>query len=146
MNDIKSYATTYSLVSPMLTDMYQISMTYAYWKAGKHEDHAVFDLFFRKNPFGGEYCIFAGLDEVLKLLSSFRFSPEDVDYLKSLMPHCEVKFFDYLLTLNCSKMKIYSITDGTVVFPKIPLLRVEGPLCVGQLLETILLNLTNYPS
>lgn len=65
---------TNSLVTPLLTDMYQISMTYAYWKNGKTEDSAVFDLFFRKNPFQGEYCIFAGLDEALKFMSSFRFT------------------------------------------------------------------------
>jgi hypothetical protein len=64
---------TNSLVSPILTDMYQLSMTYAYWKNNKHEDPAVFDLFFRKNPFGGEYCIFAGLDEVLKFVSHYRY-------------------------------------------------------------------------
>ena len=63
---------TNSLVTPMLTDMYQISMTYAYWKNGKTNDAAVFDLFFRKNPFHGEYCIFGGLDEVLKFLVSFK--------------------------------------------------------------------------
>lgn len=61
-----------SLVTPLLTDMYQISMAYAYWKTGRHADFAVFDLFFRKPPFGGEYCIFAGLDEVLSFISTYR--------------------------------------------------------------------------
>lgn len=73
---------TNSLVSPMLTDMYQITMVYAYWKAGKHDEFAVFDLFFRKNPFGGEFCIFAGLDEVLKFVQHFRFTHEDIEYLR----------------------------------------------------------------
>jgi nicotinate phosphoribosyltransferase len=62
---------TNSLVTPLLTDMYQISMAYAYWKNNKHNDHAVFELFFRKNPFSGEYCIFTGLDEVLKFLAHY---------------------------------------------------------------------------
>lgn len=75
---------TNSLVTPMLTDMYQITMVYAYWKAGKHDEFAVFDLFFRKNPFGGEFCIFAGLDEVLKFVQHFRFTDEDVEYLRSV--------------------------------------------------------------
>lgn len=63
---------TNALVSPMLTDMYQISMAYAYWVDNKHNDIAVFDVFFRKNPFGGEYCIFAGQDEVVKYLHSYK--------------------------------------------------------------------------
>lgn len=63
---------TNSLVGPLLTDMYQITMTYGYWRDNKANDQAVFDLFFRKSPFGGEYCIFAGQDEVLKFVSTFR--------------------------------------------------------------------------
>ena len=62
-----------SLVTPMLTDMYQVSMAYAHWKNGKIDDEATFDLFFRKPPFHGEYCIFAGLDEVLKFISTFKY-------------------------------------------------------------------------
>jgi len=62
-----------SLVSPMLTDMYQISMAYAYWINGKQNDQAVFDVFFRRNPFAGEYCIFAGQDEVIKYLHNYRY-------------------------------------------------------------------------
>ena len=107
---------TNSLVSPMLTDMYQISMTYAHWKNKKVDQHAVFDLFFRTNPFHGEFCIFAGLDEVLRLLKTFRFHAEDVKYLQSLMPNCEAEFFDWLLTLDCSKTKVYSLEEGSVRF------------------------------
>lgn len=62
------------------------------------------------------------------------------------MPHCEGAFFQYLKDLDCSRTVLYAIQDGTVVFPKIPLIRVEGPLAVGQLLETTLLNLVNFPS
>lgn len=63
---------TNSLVTPLLTDMYQVSMAYAYWKQGRHEHQAVFELFFRKNPFGGEFCVFAGLDEVLRFVSNYQ--------------------------------------------------------------------------
>ena len=59
------------------TDLYQITMAYAYWKTGQHRRPAHFKLFFRKNPFGGSFTIFAGLDEVLNLLASFRFSESD---------------------------------------------------------------------
>jgi nicotinate phosphoribosyltransferase len=115
-------------------------------KAGRHNDHAVFDLFFRKNPFKGEFCVFAGLDEVQKHLSAFKFTVSDIEYLKTVLVNCDSGFFDYLLTLDCSKMRVFAVQSGTVVFPKIPLLRIEGPLCVGQLLETTLLNLINFPS
>jgi nicotinate phosphoribosyltransferase len=62
------------LVTPLLTDMYQISMVYGYWKNNKHNDYAIFELFFRKSPFGGEYTVFAGLDEVLKFLGNFKYA------------------------------------------------------------------------
>lgn len=68
-------------------------MTYAYWKAGRHLEYAVFDMFFRKSPFEGEFTIFAGLDEAIKLVQTFRFTPEHVDYLKSLLPMCEPEFW-----------------------------------------------------
>ena len=87
-------------VSPMLTDMYQISMTYAYWKAGKVDEHAVFDLFFRKAPFSGEFAIFAGLDEVLPLLENFKFTASDIDYLRTILPGADSAFFTWLLTLG----------------------------------------------
>ena len=130
----------------MLNDMYQLTMAYAYWKAGRHEDHAVFELFFRKCPFHGEFTIFAGLDEVLKYLHDFKFTPSDIAYLKTIMPGCDANFFTYLSTLTCSGMTICALEEGTLCFPRIPLLRLSGPLVVGQLLETTLLTLVNYPS
>lgn len=106
----------------------------------------MFDLFFRKNPFGGEFCIFAGLDECLGYVSTFEFQDDDIDYLRTIMPHCENEFWVYLRGLDCSEMKIYAQQEGALVFPREPLIRVEGPLAVGQLLETCLLNLVNFPS
>jgi nicotinate phosphoribosyltransferase len=98
----------------MLTDMYQISMTYAHWKHGKCDQHAVFDLFFRKSPFGGEYCVIAGLDEVVKYIASFKFTAEDAAYLQSIMPSCDPQFFVWLQTLDCSKIKVFAIDEGSV--------------------------------
>lgn len=133
-----------SLVRAMLTDMYQISMVYAYWRAGRHNEHAVFDVFFRKPPFGGEFTVFAGLEESLRFIQTFEFRPDEVDFLRTVMPSADPAFFDYLLHLDPSCLLVYSVAEGTVVFPRAPVMRVEGPLAVCQLLETTLLNLTNF--
>ncbi|CAM9388767.1 unnamed protein product [Chrysoparadoxa australica] len=133
------------LVKPLLTDAYQLTMAYAYWKAGRANESAVFDLFFRKCPFKGEYTVFAGLQEALSLIRAFSFSEEDVAYIRSaLLPHAEDAFFSWLSSLDCRDLKVYAIKEGTLVFPRVPLLRIEGPLGVGQLLETVLLNAINY--
>ena len=137
---------TNQLVNPMLTDFYQITMAYAYWKAGVHEEEAVFDLFFRKNPFGGEFAIYAGLEEKLRLFENFHFTDDHIAYLKEQMPQCQKGFFDWLKRVDCSNMKIYALKEGTVAYPRVPLMRVQGPIAVAQLLETATLTLTNYPS
>lgn len=137
---------TNQLVNPMLTDFYQITMAYAYWKAGVHEGEAVFDLFFRKNPFGGEFAIYAGLEEKLRLFENFRFTDDHIAYLKDQMQQCEKGFFDWLKSVDCSKIKIYALKEGTISYPRVPLIRVQGPIAVAQLLETSTLTLTNYPS
>uniref|UniRef100_A0A1B6F2C5 Nicotinate phosphoribosyltransferase n=1 Tax=Cuerna arida TaxID=1464854 RepID=A0A1B6F2C5_9HEMI len=135
------------IVQPLLTDLYQITMAYAYWKSGKTEDTAVFDLFFRQNPFQGEFTIFAGLDECLKFLQNFHYSNSDIAYLKAtLPPSTEEDFFVFLRHLNVKDVIVYAIEEGSVAFPKVPLMRVEGPLIIVQLLETTLLTLVNYAS
>ena len=86
-----------TVVQPLLTDLYQLSMAYAYWKAGKKDDVAVFDLYFRKNPFQGEFTIFAGLEDCLKFLEEFSYSKCDIEYLQSVFPDgTDPAFFDYL--------------------------------------------------
>ncbi|XP_057870000.1 nicotinate phosphoribosyltransferase 1 isoform X1 [Cryptomeria japonica] len=138
---------TNPMLSPLLTDLYQFTMAYAYWKAGKHLDRAVFDLFFRKNPFGGEYTVFAGLEECIRFAANFKFREEEVDFLRTVLPTtCEEGFFDYLRGVDCLDIEIYAIPEGSVVFPKIPLIRVEGPVALVQLLETPFVNLVNYAS
>ncbi|XP_039117117.1 nicotinate phosphoribosyltransferase 2-like [Dioscorea cayenensis subsp. rotundata] len=137
---------TNPMVTPLLTDLYQFTMAYAYWKAGKHLERAVFDLYFRKNPFGGEYTVFAGLEECIRLIANFKFKEEEISFLRSVMPTSEDGFFDYLRSINCSDVEVYAISEGSVVFPKVPLMRVEGPVAVVQLLETPFVNLVNYAS
>ncbi|XP_049521610.1 nicotinate phosphoribosyltransferase isoform X2 [Dermacentor silvarum] len=135
------------VVQPLLTDLYQITMAYAYWKSGKHDDGAVFDLFFRKNPFQGEFTVFAGLEDCIRFLQAFRYSKSDIEYLKTILPaSVDPAYYDYLSSLTAEKVKLYAVPEGTVVFPRVPLIRVEGPLAVLQLLETTLLNLVNYAS
>lgn len=136
-----------SIVQPLLTDLYQITMAYAYWKAEKISSYAVFDLFFRKNPFQGEFTIFAGLEECLKFLDKFAYSASDINYIRQILPsYVEEEFYVFLSTLDASEIKLYSVQEGTVVFPRVPMLRVEGPLILVQLLETTFLNLVNFAS
>ena len=137
-----------ALVTALLTDTYQLTMAYAYWRNGTHDRHAVFELFFRANPFNGEFTVFAGLEEALRYVSNFGFTRDDVAYLKStpVGANMEEEFFDFLLTLDGRELKVYAQHEGSVVFPRVPLLRVEGPLAVVQLLETTLLCLVNYAS
>ncbi|XP_064597127.1 nicotinate phosphoribosyltransferase-like [Liolophura sinensis] len=135
------------IIQPLLTDLYQITMAYAYWKSDKRDDIAVFDLYFRKNPFRGEFTLFAGLEECLKFLQHFSFSDSDISYIKSVLPkETENEFFEYLRSVNTDGITLYAIPEGTVVFPKVPLLIIQGPLPIVQLMETTMLNLINYAS
>jgi len=121
-------------------------MAYAYWRAGRADEHSVFDLFFRKHPFQGEFTIFAGLEEVLRLCASYSFTPDDIAVLRAKFPSWDAAFWDYLGALDCSKVKIFAVDEGSIVIPRIPLIRVEGPLGICQLLETTMLVLINYAS
>jgi nicotinate phosphoribosyltransferase len=134
------------MVTPLLTDLYQFTMAYAYWKAGKHLDQAVFDLYFRKNPFGGEYTVFGGLEECIRFIANFKLNEDEIAFLRSTMPTCEDGFFAYLREIDCSDVAVYAIPEGSIVFPKVPLMRIEGPVAVIQLLETPFLSLVNYAS
>jgi len=133
-------------VQPLLTDLYQVTMAYAYWKSGKTKDEASFDLFFRKSPFKGEFTIFAGLSDCLTFLSSFKLSSSDISYLRSCLPDCEEEFFTYLATMDSKEVQVVAMEEGSVCFPRIPLMKVKGPLVLVQLLETVFLNLVNYSS
>jgi nicotinate phosphoribosyltransferase len=134
--------------TPLLTDLYQLTMAAGYWKCGKAEQEAVFHLFFRKLPFAGGYALAAGLGDVVEWLQGFRFGREELDYLATLpgrdgRPLFESGFLAYL-----GKMKwrcdVDAIPEGTVVFPHEPLIRVRGPLVQAQLVETALLNIVNF--
>jgi len=83
---------------------------------------------------------------VVRLVSSFRFKDSQLQQLRGLMPECEEAFFTWLATVDCSNVKVYSLPEGTVCFPRIPMIRVEGPMAIAQMLETTLLTLVNFPS
>jgi nicotinate phosphoribosyltransferase len=194
--------------SMLLNDAYQLTMAYAYWRSGKHEDEAVFEYFFRTPPFGGEFTVFGGLADFLDVVQNFRFGAETIEYLKhgtfvtkeecaeefeagllygnirptaaggfeklaltvragsgdevvdwvpatyptdgrwvpGLLAGCEPDFFDWLATVDCSRVQIYTMREGTMVFPKEPIVRVKGPLAITQLLETPVLYALNFPT
>lgn len=132
----------------LLTDLYELTMAYGYWKLGRAEDEAVFHLIFRRNPFRGGYTVAAGLGYVVDFLRAFRFESSDIEYLSSLTgndgrPLFDRGFLDYLrkLELTC---EIDAMPEGTVVFPQEPLVRVKGPILQAQILETPLLNMINF--
>lgn len=135
------------MISPLLTDLYQLTMAYGYWKLGMHNNEAVFHQIFRNHPFQGHYAVASGLASVVELLRDFRFSSEDITYLKGLsvakQPLFSREFLNYLSTLTFT-CDLDAIPEGTVVFANEPLLRIKGPLLQGQLLESILLNLVNF--
>eukprot|EP00300_Choanocystis_sp_HF-7_P001607 c11294_g1_i1.p1 GENE.c11294_g1_i1~~c11294_g1_i1.p1 ORF type:complete len:547 (-),score=101.31 c11294_g1_i1:46-1578(-) len=118
-------------------------MALGHFECRRHEKPATFDLFFRKCPFGGEYAVFSGLEDCLRYLSEFKFGPAHIDYLRTILPPNE-PFLSYLANLNTSEVKVYALEEGSLCFPRIPLLRVEGPLGICQILETALLNCVNF--
>ncbi len=138
------YRTSLSL----LTDLYQVTMAYSYWKAEIQDHEAVFSLHFRRHPFGGGYTIACGLEYVIDYLRRFGLGSEEIGYLATLEGNdgkrlFEPAFLDYLAELELS-CEIDAVAEGTPVFPYEPLVRVRGPVIQCQLLETPLLNLVNF--
>ncbi len=132
----------------LLTDMYQLTMAYGYWRLGRADQQATFHLYFRELPFGSGFAIAAGLDPALQYLENLRFDESDVAYLATLTGHdgqslFEVDFLDYLREFRFT-CDVDAIREGSVVFPNQPLLRVTGPILQCQLVETPLLNLVNF--
>lgn len=124
------------------TDLYQINMSEAYWADGMHERKAVFELFFRKLPFGNGYALFAGLERVLDYLKNFKFTDSDLAYLQEELGYKD-DFIEYLRTVRFTG-DVYSVVEGELVFQNEALIRVEAPLVEAQLIETALLNIVNY--
>jgi nicotinate phosphoribosyltransferase len=132
----------------LLTDFYQLTMAYGYWKAGKADQQAVFNLFFRKHPFQGGFTVAAGLEYVVDYCNNFSFSKEDLAFLGNMKNGEDNQLFEKEFLVYLGKMKfscdVEAVEEGTVVFPNTPLIRVKGPLIQCQLLETPLLNMVNF--
>jgi nicotinate phosphoribosyltransferase len=132
----------------LLTDLYQLTMAYGYWKSRTYDKEAVFHLFFRQNPFGGGFTLACGLTRALEFVERLRFDEEDLAYVATLAGNdgralFDAAFLDELRAMRFS-CDIDAIPEGTVVFPHEPLLRVRGPILQAQLLETALLNIVNF--
>lgn len=128
--------------SPLLTDLYELTMLAGYLEEGMSETPAVFDLFFRQSPFLGGYAIFAGLEPALHYLENLSFTADDIEYLASLN-HFKPRFLDYLRTFRF-RGRLIAPPEGSVVFGLEPLLTVEGTLAEAQFVETALLNIINF--
>ena len=124
----------------LLTDEYEFTMSETYFKNGKKDEIAVFDVFFRKVPTNGGYAIMAGLDKVIEYISNLHFGEEEISYLKR--GGYDENFIEYLKNFKFTG-NIYAIPDGTPVFPNEPIITVEAPIIEAQVVETAILSLVN---
>lgn len=124
------------------TDLYQINMAESYWADGIHNRKAVFEIYFRKMPFGNGYAVFAGLERMLEYLKNFHFSDSDIAYLTDELGYNK-DFIDYLKNIHFTGT-MYSMVEGEIVFANEPIVRIEAPLVEAQLVETALLNIVNF--
>lgn len=127
----------------LLTDLYELTMMQGYFK-NPTDQVVVFDVFYRKNPSGSAYAIAAGLDQVIEYIKDLHFTTEDVDYLRTLGLF-EEDFLEYLRGFHFTG-DLYAIPEGTVVFPREPLVKVIAPVMEAQLIETAVLTLINHQS
>lgn len=128
----------------LLTDLYELTMMQGYFKEKDANETVIFDAFYRDNPAGGGYAICAGLDQVIEYIKNLHFDDEDIDYLRTVGLFDE-DFLDYLRSFHFSG-DIYAIPEGTVIFPREPIVKVIAPIMEAQLIETALLNIVNHQS
>lgn len=126
----------------MMTDLYQLTMMYGYWKHGMKNNKAVFDLFYRKQAETTSHAIAAGLEQAVEYIEKLCFDADDLDYLRSLHLFDE----DFLKMLSTFRFTgdIDAVPEGTIVFPSEPIIRVTAPIMEAQLVETALLNIINH--
>ncbi len=130
-------------ISPLFTDLYQLTMLCAYLNSGKRE-WASFELFVRKLPKNRNYLVYAGLEDVVNIVENFKFSKDDIDYLYSLRLFPDW-FLDFLREFKFEG-RVFSMPEGSLFFPHEPVLRVEAPIYEAQLLETVVMNQVHISS
>ena len=128
----------------MVMDLYEMTMANGYYKKEGYEEYVTFDVFYRKNPDGAGFAIFAGLEQVLDYLENMHFEKEDIDYLRALNLYDE-KFLTWLTNYRF-RGNVYAMKEGTVMYPNEPILTVNAPLIDAQLVETALLAQINHQS
>ena len=127
--------------SPLLTDLYELTMLQAYYERGM-TDPAVFELFVRKLPPKRDFLVAAGLEQALDFIEGMRFGEEELDWIRTC-GHFKPAFADRLAKLRFTG-DVHALPEGTILFPNEPLLRVTAPLPEAQLLETRVLNLVHF--
>lgn len=125
----------------MMTDFYELTMSQAYFNAGKKDEEAVFDAFFRKNPLDGGYAVMGGVDRIINFINNAHFNEEDIEYLRQTGQFTE-EFLNYLKDFKFTG-SIYAVPDGTPVFANEPIVTVKAPIIEAQIIETILLSYLN---
>ena len=128
----------------LMTDLYELTMMQGYFRHKNQNETVIFDAFYRKNPCDGGYAISAGLEQVIQYIKELHFDQEDIDYLASLGIF-QADFLEYLKTFRFSG-DIYAIPEGTVMFPREPVIKVIAPIMEAQLVETAILNIINHQS
>lgn len=128
----------------LLTDLYELTMMQGYFKNKDQNETVIFDAFYRSNPCDGGFAIAAGLDQVIQYVKELHFDDEDINYLAGLGIF-DKDFLDYLRDFKFTG-DIYAIPEGTVVFPREPLVKVIAPIMQAQLVETAILNIVNHQS
>ena len=128
----------------LLTDLYELTMMQGYFKNENRNETVIFDAFYRTNPCNGGYAIMAGIEQLINYIKNLHFSKEDISYLESLGLFDD-DFLEYLSNFKfCGD--IYAIPEGSVIFPREPLIKVIAPIMEAQLVETAILNIINHQS
>jgi len=134
-----------SSVSALLTDLYQITMAAGYFEAGKARERATFELFVRRLPANRNFILAAGLAQVVEYLADFRFTADEIGYLRGLPQFANVspEFFQFLAQMRFSG-DLFAVPEGTPLFAGEPILTVRGPLVEAQIIETYLLATAGF--
>lgn len=130
------------------TDLYELTMAQGFWESGLGEEQGCFNVFFRENPFNGGYAVACGTGQIAELVENLRFEDQSISYLASVKapgggPLFKEGFLDYLRDFSMH-VNVWAIPEGDLVFPREPMVRVQGSIIECQILETALLNLVNF--